>query len=195
MVISLFVGLALVAGQQQLKPMVCPMTGQPVSASSATIDYAGTRYQMCCADCPAGFKKDPAAAIKAAKKKDKTFGVFLFDPVSNARIDSKKAEGGSSDYKDIRYYFATAAEKTSFDADPKKFIGKTPKKEMLFCPVAGHAIKSYAAAGAYLDINGTRYYTCCTNCLAKLKADNSLASKAPAEQVKAPVPIDLPTKQ
>ncbi len=191
MVLTLALSLLLMQSPQAVTPLVCPMTAETVTTPAALIDFAGTRYGMCCNDCPAEFKKDPSAAIKSDKLKGKTFGVFLFDPISNARIDAKTAKA-SSDYKGTRYYFASADEKTTFDATPKKFTA-TPKKESLYCPVAGHAIKGYAAAGAFLDINGTRYYTCCTNCLAKLKADNSLASKAPTEEIKAPVALDAPT--
>jgi len=197
MVLSILLGVAMMqapAAAPQVSPLVCPMTGEAVSATSPSIDFAGTRFQMCCGDCPAGFKKDPSAAVKAARAKGKTFGTFLFDPITNARIDAKAAKA-SSDYRGTRYLFTSADEKAKFDADPKTIIGKTPKKEVLFCAVAGHAIKNYAAAGGYLDINGTRYYTCCTNCLAKLKADNTLATKAPAEQVKDPTAIDVEAKQ
>jgi YHS domain-containing protein len=196
MVLSLILGVAMMQAQAQaqISPLVCPMTGEEVTASSASIDFAGTRYQMCCGGCPAGFKKDPGAAVKAAKAKGKTFGTFLFDPVTSARIDAKAAKA-SSDYKGTRYLFTSAEEKATFDASPAKFATKTPKKEVLYCAVAGHAIKNYAAAGGYVDVDGTRYYTCCTNCLAKLKADNSLATKAPADQVKAPAAIDVEAKQ
>lgn len=197
MFLSLILGVAMMqapaAATPQLAPLVCPMTGETVTASSASIDFAGTRYQMCCGGCPDEFKKDPSTAIKSDKLKGKTFGTFLFDPVSNARIDPKTAKA-STDYKGTRYYFATAAEKSTFDASPKKFT-KAPTKEVLYCAVAGHAIKNYNAAGGYLDIKGTRYYTCCGNCLAKLKADNSLADKAPADQIKSPIAIDFSPKQ
>ncbi len=189
MVLTLILGVALLQSQDKLSPLVCPMTGEAVTASSPAIDYNGVRFQTCCSDCPAAFKKDPKAAIKAARAKGKTFGVFLFDPISHARIDAKKAVA-SSDYKGIRYLFASAAEKATFDASPKDFT-HSAKKEVLYCPVAGHAIKNYASAGGYLDIDGTRYYTCCTNCLAKLKADNSLAKAAPADQVKTPTTQDV----
>jgi YHS domain-containing protein len=199
MVLSLILGVAMMQGpatataQPQLTPLVCPMTGEATTATSACIDFAGTRYPMCCGGCPDEFKKSAATAIKSDKLNGKTFGVFLFDPISNAKIDPKTAKA-SSDFKGTRYYFATADEKTTFDASPKKFT-KTPVKEVLFCAVAGHAIKSYDAAGGYQDINGTRYYTCCTNCLAKLKADASLASKAPSDQVKSPAAMDFVPKQ
>jgi len=197
MVLTLVLGVVMMQAQAevpvQLAPIVCPMTGQAVKADSPSIDYAGTRYQMCCGNCPAGFKKDPAAAIKSDKLNGKTFGAFLFDPVSNVRIDPKKA-AGSSDYNGVRYYFASADEKKTFDADPKTFT-QTPDKEVLFCAVDGKPIKAYNTAGAYIDIKGTRYYTCDADCLAKLKADNSLADKVPTGQIKAPVAIDVATKQ
>ncbi len=176
--------------QTKLAPLVCPMTGEEVSMSAGTIDYAGTRFVTCCAGCPEEFKKDPAKALKGTALKGKTFGEFLFDPISNARITEKAAKA-STDYKGIRYFFATPEEKKTFDMTPAKFT-KAPAKEVLFCSVAGHPIKNYASAGGFVDISGTRFYTCCGNCLAKLKADNTLASKAPADQIKKPAAMDAP---
>jgi len=192
MVLSLILGVAMMHSQAKLSPLVCPMTAEEVTASSASIDFAGTRYQMCCGGCPDGFKQDPTAALKSDKLKGKTVGTFLFDPITNARIEAK-ASKASSDYKGTRYLFASTEEKATFDAAPAKFV-KSPTKEVLFCAVAGHAIKSYSAAGGYVDISGTRYYTCCTKCLAQLKADNKLASKAPEDQIKKPVAMDVPSK-
>jgi YHS domain-containing protein len=174
----------------KLSPLVCPMTAEAIGTPFSSVDFAGTRYLMCCGGCPDEFKKDPTTALKSDHLKGKTYGEFLFDPISNARITEKTAKA-STDYKGTRYFFATAEEKTTFDASPTKFT-KTPAKEVLFCAVAGHAIKNYASAGGFLDINGTRYYTCCGNCLAKLKADNTLASKAPVDQLKKPSAMDAP---
>jgi len=194
MVLSLALSMMLMQQPQDAKnaPLVCPVTLEAIGTTAGTIDYAGTRYEMCCGGCPDGFKKEPATVLKNEKLKGKTYGVFLFDPITSARIDAKSAKGGSSDYKGTRYLFATADEKTTFDADPAKYAAKTPEKESLYCPVAGHAVKSYAAAGGFVDIKGTRYYTCCTNCLAKLKADATLADKTPAEQIKTPAAMDAP---
>lgn len=180
----------MLQAQANLKPLVCPITGEAVTTSAGTIDFAGVRFLMCCAGCPEEFKKDPEKAIKAPSLKGKTFGESLFDPISNARITEKAAKA-SSDYNGIRYFFATTAEKETFDATPAKYT-KAPAKEVLFCTVAGHAIKNYASAGGFVDIKGTRYYTCCGNCLAKLKADNSLADKTPADKVQKPTAMDAP---
>ena len=177
-------------GQQKLAPVFCPVTGEEVSMSAGTIDYAGVRYETCCAGCPEEFKKNPAKALKSAALKGKTVGVFLFDPISNARITGQTSKA-SSDYKGVRYLFTSTEEKATFDATPAKFL-KAPTKEVLFCAVAGHAIKNYASAGGYQDINGTRYYTCCADCLAKLKADHKLATKAPESKVKNPMAMDAP---
>ena len=190
MVLSLVLGIAMMQTQAKLSPLVCPVTGEEVTMSAGSVDFAGTRYLTCCGGCPEELKKNPTAVLKSDKLKGKTFGEFLFDPISNARITEKAAKA-SSDYKGTRYFFASVEEKATFDATPAKFT-KTPAKEVLFCAVAGHAIKNYASAGGFLDINGTRYYTCCANCLAKLKADNTLASKAPAAQLKKPSAMDAP---
>ncbi len=194
MVLSLILGISMLQSQAKPSALVCPMTAEEVSASSASVDFAGTRYQMCCGGCPDEFKKDPTAALKSDKLKGKTVGTFLFDPISNARIEAKAAKGGSVDYKGTRYLFATAEEKATFTAAPAKFV-KNPEKEVLYCTVVGHAIKNYASAGGYVDIKGTRYYTCCKDCLGKLKADNTIADKTPADKVKKPAVIDVPASQ
>ncbi|MDR3692391.1 MAG: YHS domain-containing protein [Fimbriimonas sp.] len=195
MILSLALGFAIVTSGQDAKPVVCPMTAEEVSVPFASIDFAGTRYSMCCGGCPDGFKKDPAAALKSDKLKGKTVGIFLFDPVSNKRIEPKNAAGGSSDYKGTRYLFATADEKAKFEANPKDFVKQKPTKEVLYCVVAGEAIKNYASAGGYVDIGTTRYYTCCANCLAKLKADPATYSAKGADHTKDPAAIDAPKAQ
>ncbi len=191
MILSLALSITLMASGHDTKPLVCPMTGEDITAGAATIDFAGTRYSMCCGGCPDGFKKDPTGALKSEKLVGKTTGVFLFDPVSNKRIDHKEAKGGTSDFRGTRYLFATADEKAKFDANPKQFV-KAPTKEVLFCTVVGHSIKNYATAGGFVDVGNVRYYTCCADCLAKLKEDPSAYTAKGADHVKAPVAVDSP---
>ena len=191
MILSLAITFAVMATGQNAKPIVCPMTAEAVGTPFASIDFAGTRYEMCCGCCPDGFKKDPAAALKSDKLKGLTVGTFLFDPISNKRIEQKDAKCGSSDFKGTRYLFASADEKAKFDANPKSFV-KSPTQEVLYCAVAGHAINNYSVAGGFLDIGNTRYYTCCANCLAKLKADPSAYTSKATDQVKTPVAVDAP---
>jgi len=180
--------------QQVTGPVVpvCPMTGEASTDAGKSVDYNGVRYTMCCGGCDAPFKKDPAAALKSDKLKGKVVGVSLFDPVSGARIEAKDAKS-SVDFAGTRYFFSSVDERKEFDADPKKFTA-TPKQDALFCAVMGHELKDYATAGGYADIEGTRYYTCCTDCLAQLKKNPALAAKA-KNAVHAPVAMDAPVKK
>jgi YHS domain-containing protein len=183
---------SLTLGVQAPAPLVCPATGESIAAmNGGSVDYNGVRYTVCCGGCADPFKKDPVKMLSSEKLKGKTMGVFLFDPISGKRIDAKKAQGGSSDFGGIRYYFASADEKKAFDAEPKKYAGLT-KKEALFCPVMGHAVESAAKAGAYADVDGVRYYTCCADCLAALKADPKKVVGSAASSVKAPSAVNVP---
>ena len=189
-ILTTLIGFALLTSGIDNKSLVCPMTGEDVNGSNLSVDYAGTRYSMCCGGCPEGFKKDPAGALKSTKLAGKTVGVFLFDPISNKRIEAKNAKA-TSDFKGTRYLFATAEEKKTFDANPKQFV-KAPTKEVLFCAVAKEAIKDYASAGGFVDVGTTRYYTCCPNCLAKMKADPKSFTANGADHVADPKAIDAP---
>jgi YHS domain-containing protein len=175
----------------QAASVTCPVTGSAVSADSPNhIDYNGVRSTTCCGSCPAAFKSAPAKALASKNLEGKLVGISLFDPVSGARISEKDAKGGFSDYKGTRFYFASADEKTSFDASPKKF-GTAPTKEALFCPVFSAPIKDYASAGGYVDVAGTRYYVCCGSCLAKMKADAATYTVKATDKVKDPAAIDV----
>ncbi len=169
----------------------CAVQPDPVNPKMGMYDYAGVRYGTCCAGCVAPFTKDPVKFIKAAAEANRTIGIALFDPMTGARIDAKKAPGGYSDFKGTRYFFATAASKTTFDTTPAKFA-VTTAKEALYCPVMGHAVENYASAGAIADFDGVRYYLCCTDCLGTFKASpgqyaaKASAKAAPAKLVNAP---------
>ncbi|HWD40437.1 MAG TPA: hypothetical protein VG944_16425 [Fimbriimonas sp.] len=181
--------LMLAAALQQ-PALSCPIAGDPVSGKPGeTIEYAGIRFATCCTDCGGTFKKDPAKALKASAEKGKTVGVFLFDPITHARIDDKKAVG-FSDYKGVRYEFKSEDEKKTFDADPKKYTAR-PEKEALFCPVYKTKIGAYYQAGGYVDAGGVRYYVCCDSCLAQMGQEPSKFTANAANEVKAPVAADV----
>src|SRR5438105_2739508 len=103
-------------------PLHCPATLEDITGAPAvTLEYGGAKFGTCCGGCDTPFMKDPQTLIAKAIKANKTIGAFEFDPVSGARIDGKKA-AEFSDYKAIRYYFTSAAEKKTFDATPAQFI-------------------------------------------------------------------------
>lgn len=163
------ISLILLATATAQSPLACPVMGSPVNKNLGAMVYAGARYMICCGGCDTAFKADPAKALKGDAVKGKTVGEFLFDPVSGKKVDLKK-NAGTSDFGGLRYAFETAANKTAFDADPKKFTAPVTK-EALFCSVMKHDLKSINDAGGFADVEGTRYYVCCANCLAAFKAE------------------------
>ncbi|MBS1728378.1 MAG: hypothetical protein JST51_16795 [Armatimonadetes bacterium] len=162
--------LAIALATQQAPTLSCPVMGGPASKDSVVTEYNGVAFSYCCGGCDTKFKENPKEYIAKAAKDGKTIGVSYFDPVSMKPIDMKKAEGGFSDYKGIRYYFASTDEKATFDKTPAKY-GSLPKKEALFCPVSKEAVKSYDKAGGYADYEGTRYYFCCPMCSGQFVKD------------------------
>src|SRR5690606_32956894 len=124
---------------------------------------SGASFKMCCAGCDAKFAEKPADYLKTAIKDNKVIGEFLFDPVSHRRIKPEAAKGGSQDYKGMRYYFATEANKKAFAADPAKHA-KIPKNEVFYCVVMDAKIKDYSKADSYVDNCNVRYWMCCEGC-------------------------------
>jgi YHS domain-containing protein len=170
-------------------PLHCVTTLEDITGAPAvSMEYAGAVFGTCCGGCDGPFLKDPKNAIAKATKANKAIGAFEYDPISGNRIDGKKAPA-FSDYKAIRYFFATADEKKTFDATPAKFIGDV-KSEAYFCPVMKHATEA-GKAGAFFDYNGTRYFTCCGDCLKELKADPAKFVANAAAAVKAIAPVTL----
>ena len=143
----------------------CPVQGDTidkVTKDTLSSDYQGVRYYFCCDMCKPQFDKDQAKYLSDPKNKGKVNGAALFDPITTKRLDAEKASA-HSDYNGVRYFFAKADEKKTFDKDPKKYAA-APKKELLFCPVSNEKVDSYAKAPDYSDYKGTRYYFCCDGC-------------------------------
>ncbi len=171
--------------------MHCVMTGDAYNKAAETIDYKGVRYGTCCGGCGGEFVTKPDAVLAEDAKKNILVGTGLFDPVSGERI-KPKADSPNSIYKGVKYFFASADEKSSFDATPAKFTA-SPSKEVLHCPVLGDDIPNYISAGGYVDVEGVRYYVCCSSCMASLKKDpaqftskvTKFVQAAKPEQIKA----------
>ena len=53
----------------------CAVTGDPVGDSKLTATYDGKLYHLCCEDCPAMFKKDPAKYAKAVAADPAKYGI------------------------------------------------------------------------------------------------------------------------
>ena len=157
--------------------LTCPVTGEDIDKPFMVINYKGVAYDMCCPMCPGPFSKDPEKFLTPDKVKDKTVGVGYFDPVSGIAVKpdalrAKEDSVGPSVYNGIAYYFQNADDKKAFDADPKKYT-EVPAKEALYCPVMQQDVKDLAHSGGYADVNGVRYYICCSQCADMLRKDPS----------------------
>jgi len=162
---------ALVMGFSGPTPLCCPATLESITGKPAvTVEYGGILLGTCCGGCEGAILKDPKPLIAKAVKANKTVGAFEYDPISGARINGEKAPA-YSDFKSIRYFFASDDEKKTFDAKPADYVGEI-KSTAYFCPVMKHATES-TKAGAYADVKGVRYFFCCSSCLKAFKADPS----------------------
>jgi len=150
-------------------PIKCAVMGSPTKASSAVVEYAGSRFPICCSGCSDPLMKDPAKYLKASTEAGNTVASFMFCPISGQKLDWKKVTE-SVDYKGVRYGFCCADCKGVFTKDSAKYA-KTPEKESLVCAMSGEKIASYSEAGGFVDYEGVRYYTCCPDCLVGLKKD------------------------
>ena len=165
----------------------CPVQGakiDKVTADTQHADYKGVRYYFCCGSCPTAFHKEPAKYVKDSK--GKVIGMSLFDPVTTKRIEPDKA-AAHSDVRGVRYFFASADDKKTFDKNSKKYT-TSPQKEVLYCPVNNQAVASYAAASDYSDVKGTRYYFCCEGCKPAFDKDPAKYLKGLDEKLKAQQP-------
>lgn len=170
----------------------CVKTGDAYTKPAEVIDYKGVRYGTCCGGCGPMFEKDPEGTLKETAGKGLLVGTSLFDPVSGARIKETSDEP-SSIYKGVKYFFANAGEKTTFDAAPARYT-TAPAKELLHCPMQNADIKSYASAGGYVDYGGVRYYVCCADCLSMMHKDPASHTSAFADKATTAKPEEIKSK-
>ncbi|CAN5696468.1 hypothetical protein BH11ARM2_BH11ARM2_37700 [soil metagenome] len=109
---------------QSPKPLTCPVMGGTVPAGAPYTDYKGVRYAYCCPMCRATFEKRPAEVLAVARKRGGTFGVSLTDPVSGASLEAKNAVA-TSDYRGVRYLFASRANRAEFLKSPARYAAKS----------------------------------------------------------------------
>lgn len=91
------------------------------------------------------------------------------------------------DYKDMRIFFCCPGCDGEFMKDPEKHIAKMkadgveimklPPQSV--CPVSGEELQN---KDTFADVNGKRIYTCCANCIAKVKEDPEALMKKIAER-------------
>jgi len=143
-------------------PLHCPATLEEITGAPAIkMEYGGAMYGTCCGGCDTPFMKDPKTLIAKAAKANKTVGAFEYDAITGNRIEPAKAVA-FSDYKAIRYYFTSDAEKKSFDSAPTKYVDDV-KSEAYYCPLMKFALDQ-RDSGGYADYKGVRYYLCCSTC-------------------------------
>ena len=172
--ITTLLAFALMSGvtHPQKVSLSCPVTGEDISTPFAVINYKGAGYAMFCGMCPGPFSKNPDKFLDPAKVKDRTVAVYYFDPVSGIgvkpnAIRAKTDSVGPSVYNGVAYYFETGENQKAFDADPKKYT-TVPAKEALYCPVMKQEVKDLSMSGGYTDVDGVRYYICCSQCASEL---------------------------
>lgn len=169
--ITTLIALSLMAGPSLQKlQLTCPVSGEDIDKPFATFLYKGSAIGICCPMCDKTFGSDPEKFMKPDVLKGKNVGVALFNPISHIRIKPDETTLGPTFYNGIGYYFDTAEEKATFESDMKKYTA-VPAKEALYCPVMKHEVKSIQASGGFADVDGVRYYICCSPCAAKLAAE------------------------
>lgn len=152
----------------QSKYLTCAVNNND-SAGELYSEYNGMRVSFCCEGCVPQFGKEPEKFLKQSTENKVTVAESYFDPTTGKKIKFEKAKG-FSDYRAVRYYFATEDGKKTFDKDPKKYA-TTPKKDALWCPVMKEEVESYSKADSYVDFEGVRYYMCCGGCYEPMKKD------------------------
>lgn len=185
MMLAALAGMLIGVGGMHGDALMCPVMGAGEAAETGEYsDYNGVRYWYCCGGCKQKFEKEPAKYV-AARAKGKAAGVFLFDPVTGNRIDHAKAIKEFSDYNGVRYLFASAEHKATFDKDPKKY-GTLPTKEALYCSPGKEAVPTYGFSSGYVDYKGTRYYMCCAGCEKPWTQEPEKHAEASKSYVKSP---------
>ena len=169
--ITTLVAIALLGAQEPKLAMNCVVTGEEIEAPAASYYYKGAKYGVCCGGCAGPFSKNPEKHLSPEKMKDgRTVGVSYFDPVGGLAVRAEKAAAGPSKHDGVAYFFTSADNKKAFDADPKKYT-KLPAKEAVYCPVMKRELSDISKSGGFADVNGVRYYICCSPCAGTLAKD------------------------
>ena len=150
-------------------PLLCPVNLEPVVAGGSVVETMGIRFEFCCPGCDLKLTEDPEGYLQKANEAGATVGVFVFDPVSQKRIDPENAQA-SADHNGVRYLFETTENLDEFSAFPELYA-QIPPQESLFCPVMKSESETYSQASGYADHENVRYYFCCAGCDTKFAED------------------------
>lgn len=169
--------------------------GVETVTSAGRYDFGGARLGFCCLACRNAFEADPAEVIKAGIEKGKAFAEFAFDPVSRMRVDAAKSTVEPADFRGIRYFFQSEANRAAFLKYPAD-LTKTPPREATYCFGERTAKDGYAKALGYRDYEGVRYYLYCPGCLALAGKDPAGFAALAKEAVRLvePHPVAPPNK-
>ena len=116
---ALFASLLLSGAAMADTNKKCPVSGNDVDAA-VTSDVKVT-VGFCCSKCQGKFEADPKMQQAAVKK----HAGSTESPVNKkCPISSKDVADGNTSSASMTVAFCSAKCKTSFDADPKKYISK-----------------------------------------------------------------------
>lgn len=169
----------------------CPIDGKPAAADSKLVDANGIRFRFCSEDCRAAFKLAPMEKLASAAKQGWTVGTAVFDPVAGRKLTPQTARGGTSDFGGVRFTFLNGANRSTFDADPKRF-GEVPAQWAAICPVMDVELAHTYGASGYVDVRGVRIFACCEQCFPRLRAEPERWRAACEGKIGSPKAFDVP---
>jgi len=122
---TVLLGTVALADKEPLQPQTqCPVMKGKID-KAFFVEYEGKRIYVCCKECIAPVKKDPAKCIRKLEaggvKLEKTQTTCT---VMGGKIDKK----AYTDYNGKRVYFCCAGCPTEFKKDPAKYISKLKKE-------------------------------------------------------------------
>lgn len=121
MAVTALSGAVALADKEPLQPQTrCPVMDGKID-KSLFVEYDDKRIYVCCKECIAPVKKDPAKYIRELESKGVTLEKAQTTcPVLDGKIDKKVY----ADYNGKRVYFCCAGCIMEFKKDPEKYLKK-----------------------------------------------------------------------
>jgi len=174
-------------------PSVCAMTGNPISDDVSRVDYAGVQFGFCGVNCVIAFERNPATVLRNLPSGDKPRGMYLFDPVSGARIDlHRQGEVKFKDLGGVRVYFESSANLKTYEANDKAYRITAPR-ECLVDAVTRTPLATYSDAVGFVNFGGVRYYFSDADTMSRFKATPT-ASRRPRGAISRPSVASSPNR-
>src|SRR6266571_2425312 len=117
-ILTLAAGVALLmmggVAARAAQEATCPVSGHKVTVTDQTVSLTvnGEKQYFCCGGCPNQIVSNPQKYIKETR-----------DPVSGQTFQLGEKMPHSL-YKGVHYFFSSAENKKTFDADPDKYSNK-----------------------------------------------------------------------